>query len=344
MSKHLSIDLKIKAVQHYNTTSKNYDETAKIFDILVTSLKRWVKRYNKTGDLQRINNKRVAYKVTQSHVKKAIKELKINNTITMKDLNEKLKDEFDNYNITPQWLGHVLRDNNQTRKRTRHKHEPITRFKKPIDMKDELNKFYKKVKEYDINDIICLDETSVSPFMLNSYSRCKLGNRCIIKTNDNIVFRKYTLLVAVNSNGVIGYTLYQDKGVDGERLDKFIEKYISNKYKNKLIIMDNAGAHKKDFVQNRISKDGNNLLYSVAYTPRANAIENVFSELKNYLSTGITRTYEELEKEIKRIFDKVIPREHYLQYFKYAYGKIDNFVYIKNKSTREKIPPKYKAI
>ena len=64
--------------------------------------------------------------------------------------------------------------NNQTRKRSRHKHEPKTRFNKPIDMKQELNTFYKKVKEYNIHDIICLDETSVSPFMLNSYSRCKL--------------------------------------------------------------------------------------------------------------------------------------------------------------------------
>ena len=31
---------------------------------------------------------------------------------------------------------------------------------------------------------------------------------------------------------------------------------------------------------------------------RTNAIESVFSELKYYLSTGTTRTFEELEKEI----------------------------------------------
>jgi hypothetical protein len=39
----------------------------------------------------------------------------------MKDLNEKLKDNFDDYDITSQWLSHLLRDNNQTRKRSRHK-------------------------------------------------------------------------------------------------------------------------------------------------------------------------------------------------------------------------------
>ena len=107
--------------------------------------------------------------------------------------------------------------------------------------------------------------------------------------------------------------------------------------------MDNAGAHKKDFIKETIQKDNNNLLYTIPYTPRTNAIESVFSELKHYLSTGTTRTYDELEKEIKRIFDKVIPKEHYLEYMKYAYAKKDAFVYVKNKSTRERVPPKYKS-
>jgi len=222
MPKHLSDDLKLRAVQHYINTSNNYDKTSIIFDVPATSLKRWVERYNKTGDLRRLKPTRTSYKVTTVHVKEAIKQLKTTKSIAMKDLNEKLKEVFDDYDITSQWLGHVLRDNNQTRKRSRHKHEPKTRFKKPIDMKEEANKFYKKVKEYNINDIICLDETSVSPFMLNSYSRCKLGLRYL------------------------------------------------------------------------------------PYNPQSNSIENVFSELKHYLSSGTTRTYDELEKEIKRFFDKVI--------------------------------------
>ena len=41
----------------------------------------------------------------------------------MKELSEKLKNQHEDFDVTPQWLGHVLRDNNETRKRTRHKHE-----------------------------------------------------------------------------------------------------------------------------------------------------------------------------------------------------------------------------
>ena len=41
MSKHVSDDLKLKVVQHY-LKNNNYDETANIFDVPATSLKRWV--------------------------------------------------------------------------------------------------------------------------------------------------------------------------------------------------------------------------------------------------------------------------------------------------------------
>ena len=39
------------------------------------------------------------------------------------------------FNVTPQWLGKVLRYNNKTRKRTRHEHFPTTKYNKPIDKK-----------------------------------------------------------------------------------------------------------------------------------------------------------------------------------------------------------------
>ena len=45
MSKHVSDDLKLRAVQHY-LKNNNYDETSEIFVIPATSLKRWVERYN----------------------------------------------------------------------------------------------------------------------------------------------------------------------------------------------------------------------------------------------------------------------------------------------------------
>lgn len=78
------------------------------------------------------------------------------------------------------------------------------RYKKPIDKQTELDKFYSKIKQFPINKIICLDETSVGSALKPTYSRCNLGRRCIIKTKSQFVFRKFTLLVAISNSKWVG--------------------------------------------------------------------------------------------------------------------------------------------
>ncbi len=68
-----------------------------------------------------------------------------------------------------------------------------------------------------------------------------------------------------------------------ERLAEFMEKFIFNKYKNYLIVLDNAGSHKNNYVQDAIINSDNNYLFSVPYTPKTNPIEMVFNQLKHYL-------------------------------------------------------------
>lgn len=89
----------------------------------------------------------------------------------MLELSKQIKKKYKDFNVTPQWLGKVLRYNNKTRKRTRHEHFPITKYNKPVNKKIELTKFYKKIKKYLLNKIISIDETSISPAMIMEYSR-----------------------------------------------------------------------------------------------------------------------------------------------------------------------------
>ena len=60
-----------------------------------------------------------------------------------------------------------------------------------------------KVKTFPIENIISLDETSIQPAMIPEYSRCNLGNRCIVKTDDSYLYRKFTLLSKIT----YGYVL-----------------------------------------------------------------------------------------------------------------------------------------
>jgi transposase len=178
--------------------------------------------------------------------------------------------------------------------------------------------------------------------MVSSYSRCKLGKRCVKKTKDNKVFIKFTLVCAINSKGVAGWTLYETGGMIGNRMSDFINKFIKNKYKNNLIIMDNGGAHKNECVKQTIKETNNSLLYSVPYRPKTNAIESWFSQFKHYFKnneTGIS--FPNLKKSVREAIRK-IPAKSYLNYMKYAYKNKDIRKFIEKPSTRRKTLKNYK--
>ena len=96
------------------------------------------------------------------------------------------------------------------------------------------------------------------------------------------VFKKYTGIFAISYNGVLGWDLYEKGGIDSDRLYEFLEKHITTKYKNKLIILDNASSHRNAKIKELVNKH-NTLLYSVPYQHFTNSIENYFSMMKSRL-------------------------------------------------------------
>jgi transposase len=262
--------------------------------------------------------------------------------ITMEELHKIVKNKYKDFDITSQHLGQVIRDHNITRKRTRHEHYPKERYGKLTDIKKELKVFYKEVSKYSLNKIICLDETSIKPSMIIEYSKCSLGKRCVVKTDDNYIFRKFTLLCAIFNSKCVGARLYKEGGMNKERFVEFLQQNIFNKYKNHLIILDNAGSHYYDFVKQAIINSGNKYLYLIPYNPQLNPIEQYFNQIKHYLKLNkkILR-YDELKYEIKNAIRKV-KKENYKNYFENAYNKDAYKNYVKYDSTLRRKPKNYK--
>jgi len=98
------------------------------------------------------------------------------------------------------------------------------------------------------NNACFIGEISIHAMMKHSYSRCSLGKRCVMKTTNNKVFQKYTLLAGISTKGLIGWRLYEKGGTTAERMGDFFDDYISGKYENYLVIMDNAGSHRSKLV------------------------------------------------------------------------------------------------
>ena len=216
-------------------------------------------------------------------------------------------------------------------KLTRIRHEPTHRWGKEININEKLDEFYKEISKYKIEDIICIDETSIKSLQKRNHCYSQRGKRCVIKTQSQDVFKKYTGIFAISVNGVEGWDLYEKGGINTERLVEFLQKFITEKYKNKIIILDNASAHKNDTIRELVNKH-NKLLYSVPYQHFSNAIENYFSMLKSKLQKFSGLKYANLRENITKAIE-IIPKEYYKNIIEGAYNRKEKYI-AKNKTRK----------
>ena len=264
MTTRKSNDYKITAVNYYLVEDKTQEEVCKIFKCNPRSLMRWVERYKKDGNVDIHYRKPIAYKVKKEYVEFLLQEIKNNKTIKLQELLQKLKDKYKGVDLTTTQIFRVIKDNNITLKITRIRHEPVKRFGKDIDINANIKNFYEEIKKHKIEDIICIDETSIKSLQKRNHCYSSKGKRCVIKTQSQEVFKKYTGIFAISVNGVEGWDLYEKSGINTERLIEFLEKHITGKYKNKLIILDNASSHRNQQIKDLVNKH-NNILYDVPY-------------------------------------------------------------------------------
>ena len=337
MPTHKSNDYKLTAVQHYLVEDNTQEQVCKIFQCSPRSLMRWVKQYQKDGTVDNHYKEPVAYKVKKEYVSFLLQEIKTNRTVTLHELLQKLKDKFKEVDLTATQIFRVIRDNNVTLKLTRIRHEPTLRFGKEININHQIQSFYEKVKQHKIEDIICIDETSIKSLQKRNHCYSNKGKRCVIKTQSQEVFKKYTGVFAITVKGVIGWDLYNKGGINTDRLVDFLEEHITGKLKNKLIILDNASSHRNQRIKDLVNKH-NNICYAVPYQHFTNSIENFFSMLKSRLQKKNGLSYLNLKQNIEQVITE-IPSEKYKNIFKGAYERPEKYV---EKNKTRKIRKLYK--
>ena len=333
MTIHKSIDYKITAVNYYLVEDKTQEEVCKIFSCSPRSLLRWVNHYEKEGNVDIHHRKPVAYKIKKEYVKFIMEEIKKNKTITIEDLLFLLKTKYPKLELHKSHLHRIINDNNITLKLTRIRHEPIKRFGKDININDKIKDFYEEVKKYKIEDIISIDETSIRSLQKRHHCYSQRGKRCVIKTQSQEVFKKYTGVFAISVGGVVNWDLYEKSGINTDRLIDFLEHNITNKLRNKLIILDNSSSHRNQRIKDLVNKH-NNILYAVPYQHFTNSIENYFSMLKSRLQKLEGLRYEDLKRNINKVISE-IPKEKYENIFKGAYERPEKYV-PKNKTRKIK--------
>jgi transposase len=329
MTKQFTPDLKLKAVNYYHKIN-NYVKVCEVFECSERSLKRWVERYDKNKNVDRKTRKLGSYKLEKQHIQFIKETLRKHSDIQMNFLQELLKSKFPKLHISRQYLSDIIRDNNITRKRATFKHFPKTYRGNIRNEQQELKEFFDVINKFKLEDIISIDETSVSTSLTHNYCRAFLGDRCVKKTTYNEVFKKYSLVVAINNKKCIASELYQNGAVNAERFNEFL-KNICSKVKGKLFVLDNGQIHKKESTKQIIKESGNYLVYTCPYHPRLNSIEQFFNQMKHYIKLDKPNTFTALDGSVKSSIDKIKPT-NYENYFIYAYNKD----YYKNKLNSKK--------
>lgn len=87
-----------------------------------------------------------------------------------------LKNKYPNLDLNKSHIHRIIKDNNITLKITRIRHEPIKRFGKDININAKIKEFYSEIKKYKIEDIICIDETSIKSLQKDIIVIVKKGN------------------------------------------------------------------------------------------------------------------------------------------------------------------------
>ena len=329
-----SIDYKETAVNYYLVEDKTQEEVCQIFNCSRRSLMRWVQKYQNEGKITGYERTPKAYKVSKEHVSFLLEQIKKNKTITIEDLLYLLENKFPHLHLNKSHIHRILNDNNITLKLTRIRHEPVKRFGKDIDINNNLKEFYEEVKKYKIEDIICIDETSIKSLQKRNHCYSQKGKRCVIKTQSQEVFKTYTGVFAISFDGMVGWDLYEKSGINADRMVEFIQTHISGKYKNKLIILDNASSHRNPKVKEIINKE-NHLLYAVPYQHFTNSIENYFSMLKSRLQKLDGLTHSALKENITKVI-REIPKEKYRNIIKGTYERPEKYISKKNKTRKIK--------
>jgi transposase len=276
-------DYKQSAVKYYLEHNEDMRDTCEIFKCKFQSLARWIERYNQQGNINRKTRKNHNLKITPE-IEKFVKEyIRKYNTTTLWELSKLVNEKY-KVHLTDTSIYNILHKHKLTRKRLRSKYYPE---KKEGQEKEDLETFYKKLKEFDYKRTICLDETSI---YLN--------------------MTRFNLLCAISADKVVGWKLYPERkgGVKTTDILEFYDEFIHSKYKNYLVIMDNAVIHKSKIIRETIENDNNHLLYSVPYHPETNSIEEFFSQLKHYIKKESPNTYEDIYNVISNILEKKITK------------------------------------
>lgn len=127
------------------------------------------------------------------------------------------------------------------------------------------------------NDIVCVDECGIVIGDVPRRGYAPVGKRLNVPVCKNLRRAKMTLIMAIDRHGVLGYEIMDHNCRKSDFVTFLTQLDVAP---GSTLVMDNIAFHHSQQVTDVMTRKGVSPLYTPPYSPRFNAIENVFGVLK----------------------------------------------------------------
>jgi transposase len=263
----ISPETKYRAIVHYTHFLRSLRKVSAIYKVSKSSLHRWISN-NPTGNKVRRRKKNVVDS-TQQHVKELVEN---NPFITLDELSRSIE-SCCGIKRSKHTMGRIRKKCGFVRKKV----SRVVDASKHIDP-EKVNGFCKRhIDNSSVGNVVCIDEAG---FILGDHGRygyVSRGERLNVLAGRTLRRTKLTLLLAIAEHGIIDYKIL-DSNCRKTDFICFIDELSVPE--GTTLLMDNIPFHHSKETMTSIERKGCDVLFIPPYSPKFNAIENVFSVLK----------------------------------------------------------------
>lgn len=295
-----SNDYIYKTLNYYFIKKMSFNKISKELNISRQIVSIWINKFNNDinfiSNRNKIQNTKLNTKISNIDIHIFIKELIYKNPfITRSQIIENIYLKFQ-IKLTKNNISNIYKQLNMTRKKVKYH---IIKNKEFIDnLIIKRKQFNDEIKNKNIHKIISIDESGFNKNLSTNYGLSEKGVKINMpikpKLNKNI-----SLILAITTNNILNIQINKEN-TNSSIFYNFIEDTINKLTETGYIfIFDNICFHHNKQTLKLIKDTGHNYMFTPAYSPNNNPVENVFSIIKNKYNKSTEKQIIDIINEIK---------------------------------------------
>jgi len=261
------IDVKYKAIVHYEHFLHSLRRVAAIYSISKSSLSRWV-RSSTTGSQRRVRQRRTEF---DQRIFNSIRDfVQSNPAVTLADIQSYLR--------RTHLLSKSISSIQRTVKRAGVTRKRLSQIADARSIHFDAYDAQRELFHNHIDQIVSIDETCFYSTDHSRYGYALRGKRARLCVHRSSMSRKkVSLLLATTHERIVGFQVYTGT-CNSIKFAQFIRSLpLSN---GATLLMDNVSFHKSRVVREEAHAKGASLFFTPPYSPWYNPVEITFSVLK----------------------------------------------------------------